>query len=105
MTFFRVDNVRIDLLPGGVACLWLDVPGKGQNVLSRAMLADLEKALDHLKQNAEPRVLVVRSAKGSGFLAGADLSEFAQITTAAEAEVIAARGQELFAKLAALPIP
>jgi 3-hydroxyacyl-CoA dehydrogenase/enoyl-CoA hydratase/3-hydroxybutyryl-CoA epimerase len=105
MTLFRADTLRVDQMPGGVACLWLDVPGKGQNVLGRPLLTDLDAALDHVVATPTARVLVVRSAKPAGFLAGADLHDFAAIRTPQEAVAASARGQQLFAKLAGLRLP
>src|SRR5262249_19109174 len=80
-------------------------PGKGQNVLGRPLLADLDAAFAHIAATPLVRVLVIRSAKPAGFLAGADLHEFAAIRTPEEAISTSARGQELFAKLAGLRVP
>jgi 3-hydroxyacyl-CoA dehydrogenase / enoyl-CoA hydratase / 3-hydroxybutyryl-CoA epimerase len=105
MTLLRTETLRVEQLPGGIACLWLDVGSKGQNVLGRALLTDLDTALDQIAAIADLRVLVIRSAKPGGFLAGADLHEFAEIRTVAEAEAASARGQQLFNKLAGLRLP
>lgn len=85
-----------------VATLWLDVPGERFNVLSCVVLDELEQALEALK--SEPiRVLLVRSAKETGFVAGADVRDFAHIQSASEAEALSARGQQLFNRLAMPP--
>ena len=105
MNLFHADTLRVELSPGGIASLWLDVPGKGQNVLGRALLHDLALALEKVASTGEVRVLIIRSAKASGFLAGADLSEFADVRTQADAEAMSARGQDLFGRLAGLRIP
>ena len=51
------------------------------------------------------RLLIVRSGKAGTFLAGADVSEFASIQSAAEATALSEAGQRLFDKLARLRLP
>src|SRR5262245_32138878 len=80
--------------------LVLDVPGKSVNVITRQVLADLGGALDVLAAQPRVPVLVVRSGKTSGFLAGADLQEFRDIRDAAAARALSATGQALFNRLA-----
>ena len=50
-------------------------------MLSRAVLAELDDMLAALEREP-PRGLVVRSAKKSGFIAGADIKEFTQLADA-----------------------
>src|SRR5205814_2186497 len=71
----------------------------------RQVLADLDGALGALAREPRLPVLVVRSGKKSGFLAGADLHEFTAIKDAAAARALSAAGQKLFDKLASLPAP
>ncbi|HZT79225.1 MAG TPA: enoyl-CoA hydratase-related protein, partial [Gemmataceae bacterium] len=99
MTLFEAENLRVEVAADGLAVLSLDVKGRSLNVLSRPVLADLAAAFDRV--NAEPgvRTLLLRSAKQTGFLAGADLHEFAAIGSAAEAAAVSAAGQQLFDKL------
>jgi 3-hydroxyacyl-CoA dehydrogenase/enoyl-CoA hydratase/3-hydroxybutyryl-CoA epimerase len=51
------------------------------------------------------QLLTVRSAKASGFAAGADLQAFQQITDSTQATALSAAGQEVFGRLARLPVP
>ncbi len=104
MTFSR-PNLRLEVQPDGVAVLWLDVPGRAMNTFSRAVLADLDAALDHIAVDPSARLLVVRSAKPSGFLAGADLHEFTAVQSADDARALSEQGQKLFDKLAGLRVP
>src|SRR5262249_23661739 len=67
--------------------------------------ADLDAAFEVLEKEAALPLLIVRTGKSSGFLAGADLAEFAAIRSSAEAEALSARGQAVFARLAKLPAP
>jgi 3-hydroxyacyl-CoA dehydrogenase/enoyl-CoA hydratase/3-hydroxybutyryl-CoA epimerase len=52
-----------------------------------------------------PRGLIIRSAKESGFVAGADVEEFTKIKDADDAIRLVRRGWDLYNKLAALPFP
>lgn len=102
---FATANLRIDVAPAGVATLWLDVADRPFNVFSLPVLADLDAAFDHLATARDVKLLIIRSAKPTGFIAGADLHEFLKIQSPAEAAALSKRGQDLFAKLARLPAP
>ena len=106
MSFFQADNLRIDL-ENRFAILRLDVKDRPLNVLNRAALADFGAALDRLAGASPGEVtrLVVTSAKPTGFLAGADVREFQLVRTPEEATALSKVGQDLFARLEALPMP
>ncbi len=105
MSWFQAETLRVDQEPGGVGVLWFDVPGRPLNVFNRQVLADLEAALDRVDADSAIHVLVARSAKSSGFLAGADLHEFAKVQSAADATALSALGQAIFDKVARLRVP
>jgi 3-hydroxyacyl-CoA dehydrogenase/enoyl-CoA hydratase/3-hydroxybutyryl-CoA epimerase len=88
----------------GVAWLTLDKPGTSANVLSGAVLVELDGLLAELEKQP-PRALVVISAKKSGFVAGADIREFTGITDAESGYELIHRGQQVMNRLAALPCP
>ncbi|HEY7326684.1 MAG TPA: 3-hydroxyacyl-CoA dehydrogenase NAD-binding domain-containing protein [Gemmataceae bacterium] len=104
MQIFRSATILVERDPEGALALILDVPGRSVNVLNRQVMADLDTALDRIAETRAP-LLVVRSGKKSGFVAGADLQEFLSIQDAAGAEAVSASGQKLFSKLAAVPMP
>src|SRR5262249_55786521 len=104
MAFFQPDNLWINQLADGVAALVLDVKDRPVNVLSRAVMAELEQALDRIAAEPSFRLLLIRSAKAD-FLAGADVHEFAVVKTAEEATSLSAAGQRLFDKVANLRLP
>ncbi len=79
MPLFRSDTVTIDRDTDGSFVLVLDVPNRSVNLITRQVLADLDAALDVLSAQSRVPVLVVRSGKKSGFLAGADIAEFIAI--------------------------
>src|SRR5690242_17547610 len=104
MAFFQADNLWVEL-QGDTAFLRLDVAGKSVNVLNRKALADIAAALDAIAAAPGVRRLVVTSAKTTGFLAGADVHEFAHVAGPEDASALSAAGQQLFDRIEALPIP
>src|SRR5262249_10398909 len=85
--------------------LWIDVPRLSVNVFTKQLLTDLDAALEIVAKESAIHVLVARSAKSSGFLAGADLRSFTEIKSASEATALSALGQTLFDKVANLRVP
>jgi len=88
----------------GLAWLTLDKFGATANTLSGDVLAELNEALDRLDADA-PRGLVIRSGKANGFIAGADVDEFAGVTDEAGAMTIVKRGWDTFERLANVRYP
>ncbi len=102
---FQSETVAVETDRDGSAFLKIDVPGLTHNIITRQVLADLDAALDAVAAEERLPLLIIRSGKPAGFLAGADLHGFLEIANAAEAEALSAQGQRLFDKLAALPMP
>ncbi len=75
----------------GYARLALDKAGATTNTLSSAVLAELNEALDVLERDP-PKGLVIASAKASGFIAGADIDEFGDVKSEADAALAAGAG-------------
>src|SRR5713226_10550049 len=86
--------------------VWLsfDKQGASANILSADVMAELDRMLDELRTR-NPRALVIRSGKDSGFIAGADVEEFTRIKDADDAMRLVKRGWDLYNKLEALPFP
>ncbi|OLQ81466.1 multifunctional fatty acid oxidation complex subunit alpha [Photobacterium proteolyticum] len=87
----------------GVAWLKIDVPEEKMNTLQSAFVEQVSDVLAELKAKQNIKGLVVHSGKPDNFIAGADIRMLAACTTAEEAQQLAAKGQELFAELEALP--
>ena len=88
----------------GIAWLTIDKPATSANVLSRAVLEELNDMLAALEREL-PRALVVLSAKKSGFVAGADINEFTSLADADSGYRLIRPGQQVFDRLEALPCP
>ncbi|MGB6044828.1 MAG: 3-hydroxyacyl-CoA dehydrogenase NAD-binding domain-containing protein [Pirellulales bacterium] len=88
-----------------IAALTLDMPGKGANILSRAVLDELSGHLDKLEKRSDLAGLLIRSGKPGIFIAGADLREFAASFDVPNEKVVelCTRGRMLFERLASCP--
>jgi len=87
-----------------IGWLSLDRPGGSANTLSRAVLLELESQVKSLAQR-ELRGLVIRSAKASGFIAGADIREFPKFESNEVALQHIRHGQDIFSAIESLPYP
>jgi len=85
---------------------WLvcDTPGTSTNVLSAAVLRDLEAQLRDIAAK-RPAGVVIRSAKPNGFIAGADIKEFLSVRTPAQGFELVRAGQSVLQQLEDLPCP
>jgi 3-hydroxyacyl-CoA dehydrogenase/enoyl-CoA hydratase/3-hydroxybutyryl-CoA epimerase len=88
----------------GLATLTFDRADAGTNTLSAAALAALNEALDILDREP-PKGLVVRSGKANGFIAGADVDEFGEISSEEGALALVKRGWDTFERLANVRYP
>ncbi|GGL60992.1 3-hydroxyacyl-CoA dehydrogenase NAD-binding domain-containing protein [Wenxinia marina] len=87
----------------GIAWLVLDCPDSGTNTVSELVLTGLAERLDAL-EGATPKAVVIRSAKKSGFAAGADIKEFEDLGREGAEERLR-MGHAILDRLAALPCP
>jgi 3-hydroxyacyl-CoA dehydrogenase / enoyl-CoA hydratase / 3-hydroxybutyryl-CoA epimerase len=88
----------------GIQWLILDKANTDTNVLSVSVLDELEILLDQIDGDL-PRAVVFRSGKAKGFIAGADVNEFLEVTSTQQALAMVHRGQKLFSRIAALSCP
>src|SRR5262249_5667014 len=105
MEGFQADNLTVEMRPGGIALIWVDVPARPHNVLSRQVIAELDAAFDRLAADTSIQLLAILSRKPAGFFAGADLEEFKSVQGAADAMSASPKGLRLFDKLAGLRVP
>lgn len=87
-----------------IAWLSIDRHEEKTNTLGAEVIAELDQVLDTLSADL-PRGLVIRSAKESGFIAGADIREFEAFTNAASVTEQVKKGHAVFAKLEQLACP
>jgi enoyl-CoA hydratase len=88
----------------GAVELWTIDRVKKLNAINAEVLDALDEALTSLERDSSVRALVLTGAGEKAFVAGADIAAMQQMT-ALQAEAFAARGQAIFARLSALPVP
>src|SRR5205085_4346887 len=88
----------------GVAWLLFDRAGASANTLSAEVLEELDNVLN-LVESDRPAGLVIRSAKPSGFIAGADVNEFRGATDPQQVEAAMARAHTVTDRIENLGIP
>ena len=88
----------------GLAWLLFDKKDSSANTLSADVLAELDAVLENLEHD-RPRGLVIRSAKRSGFIAGADIAQFRGVSDVTQIETLIARGHAVLDRLDRLPLP
>jgi 3-hydroxyacyl-CoA dehydrogenase/enoyl-CoA hydratase/3-hydroxybutyryl-CoA epimerase len=86
--------------------VWLlfDKQGASANTLSEDVLTEFADVLAGLEREP-PKGLVIRSAKPSGFIAGADIGEFRNMTDAGEVEARLTRAHAVVDQLDRLKFP
>jgi len=95
---------RTELDPDAILWITLDRADSSANSLSREVLEELERLLIEVTDDL-PRAVVFHSGKPNGFIAGADVREFSLIKDRSEALALIRRGQEVLARIEALPVP
>lgn len=97
-------NWRPELRADGVLVLYFDRAGASVNTLAQEVLVELDGILERLEFEA-PKGLVIASGKGKGFVAGADIKEFAEFDKLGTTADAIARGQNVFQRLAEAKYP
>ncbi|HEX7879770.1 MAG TPA: 3-hydroxyacyl-CoA dehydrogenase NAD-binding domain-containing protein [Candidatus Eisenbacteria bacterium] len=95
-----METFRIESAPDGIAWLVVDAPGEKVNVLSSAVLGELQSRLETLAASSDVRAIGVISGKPGTFIAGADVDEIGAITSAAAGVEASRRGQAILGMLA-----
>ncbi|MGV6817633.1 MAG: 3-hydroxyacyl-CoA dehydrogenase NAD-binding domain-containing protein [Thiotrichales bacterium] len=95
-------QLRID--QDNLGWLGLDRSGASTNTLSTAVLHELEQFIAEIEAKA-PGGLLIYSGKSSGFIAGADVNEFAEPEFLAHAFEHLRRTQQLFDRIESLAMP
>jgi 3-hydroxyacyl-CoA dehydrogenase/enoyl-CoA hydratase/3-hydroxybutyryl-CoA epimerase len=97
-------NWRLDSDLDDICWLTIDRESESANSLSRDVFTELEQIVTRLEQNP-PRGLILQSGKSGSFIVGADVREFDQVQSAAEAEAFIREAHALLDRVEALPFP
>src|SRR5688572_25455747 len=95
---------RLESDADGIATLTFDLQGSSTNTLGSEPMRELGERIAAIEA-ANPRAVVVCSAKENGFVAGADITEFGKLDDFEQAYTLVRAGQEVFARLERLPMP
>lgn len=85
-----------------ICWLHLDVINSSTNILRADVLDELNDILNDLAQSL-PTGIIFISDKTNGFIAGADIKEFTEISTVEQAREMLHRGHEIMNKIESLP--
>ncbi len=102
------EGLRFEIGPDGIGLATFDDPARGHNVLTRKVLRTLNGVAAEAEAAAADgslRALLFRSAKPGSFIAGADVNAIAAVDDPDLGAQAARRGQALFGRIAALPVP
>ena len=97
-------NWKITRDADNLAWAVLDKEGASANTLGPEVLEELDAILTSLEQN-RPKGLVIRSAKASGFIAGADIGQFVGMTDEDAMVQAMTQAHAVVDRLEALTIP
>ena len=86
--------------------LWLTLDREGTpvNSLSREVFDEFDRAIEDIQQQ-RPVAVIILSAKKTGFIAGADITQFTALKTSTEAFDLIRQAQLVLDKLEALSMP
>jgi 3-hydroxyacyl-CoA dehydrogenase/enoyl-CoA hydratase/3-hydroxybutyryl-CoA epimerase len=97
-------NFKLTRDSDGIAWLLFDREGTSANTLSASVLEEFETVIAALEQGG-PAGIVIRSAKSSGFIAGADVNEFRGVTDPRDVEAQMSRAHAVVDRLEAFKVP
>ncbi|MEO6364813.1 MAG: enoyl-CoA hydratase-related protein, partial [Luteimonas sp.] len=100
----RFSHWQAEQRADGIVTLSLDRASESVNALAQDVLLELDALLERLALDP-PNGVIFRSAKSSGFIAGADIKEFQGFDQRGTTNDALRRGQQVFQRLADLPCP
>ena len=95
---------HIETRNDGILILSIDRKDTNANTLCQAVLMELNALIERIAF-APPKGLIFRSSKKAGFIAGADIAEFASFDEKGTVLDAISNGQNIFQRIAELPCP
>jgi 3-hydroxyacyl-CoA dehydrogenase / enoyl-CoA hydratase / 3-hydroxybutyryl-CoA epimerase len=90
---------------GNIALLTLDVAGSPVNTLDVGLAEEFRTTFDEIERDPSIGAAVLISGKADNFIAGADIEQFLEFTTAEEPEQASYTGQKMLSRLERLRLP
>lgn len=97
--------LHLEVRPDGVAVITYDVPGESVNTVKPSFADELAAILSQIERDPAIKAAVLISGKPDGFIAGADITMLAAITTAEQGEAMVTAGHRGIQRLVDLPKP
>src|SRR5216110_817525 len=88
---------------GDLAVIWFDLPGEKVNKFSSTVMMEFAVIVDQMEKASDIKRIIIASGKPSIFIAGADVTEFTQATSAELAKEFTRFGQQTFHRFSKLP--
>ncbi|MFG0331946.1 MAG: enoyl-CoA hydratase-related protein, partial [Maioricimonas sp. JB049] len=101
----QYEHLRMDRDERGVVTVTIDVRDRSMNVFNEAVMEELDRVAARLEQDDAAKLVLFRSGKASGFMAGADLFPLREMTQPDQVDTVLRQGQDVFNRIAALPVP
>lgn len=101
----QYQNFRLETDDEQIVWLYFDKKGSSVNTLDFNVMNELSSIIDLLAEDKSTKGVVITSGKNTGFIAGADISEFTKFKDIDAATAILKLGQSILSKLEALPMP
>jgi 3-hydroxyacyl-CoA dehydrogenase/enoyl-CoA hydratase/3-hydroxybutyryl-CoA epimerase len=98
-------NWRLETDNDQILWLYFDKQNAAVNTLDFTVMEELSTILDSLANDSTHKGLVITSDKNTGFIAGADISQFDKFKDIDDAVTKLKLGQTIFGKIEALKIP
>lgn len=89
----------------GILRVTIDRKDRPVNALSRSIMEELRELVQSVRNDSAIRGVVFQSAKPGVFIAGADITEFEDLTDKTAAEEVSTFGQSVFQELEDLKVP
>lgn len=99
------NNWRTEIDDDQIMWVYFDKADASVNTVNRPVMEEFAKIIQQLETNPPCKAIIITSAKKSGFIAGADISQFTEFKDIDEATSVLKMGQEIFNRLEALKIP
>lgn len=96
---------RLETDTDEVLWLYIDKENAKVNTIDKEVMLEFSSIVDTLSNDAAYKGVIIASGKKTGFIAGADISQFGAFNNIDEAVNLLRAGQNVFSKLEALKIP
>lgn len=101
----KYKNWRLETDKDQILWLYLDKENATVNTLNRSVMEEFVQIVQALEVDKTHKAIILASGKNTGFIAGADISEFTKFKDIQQATDVLNHGHQMFHRLEALKIP